>query len=48
VGIREVSLESSLTALSFYSRYGYTSSGPSAAGFGITSCYPMSRQIAAK
>jgi GNAT superfamily N-acetyltransferase len=48
VGIREVSLESSLTALPFYSRCGYTASGPPAAGFGITTCYPMSRQITAK
>jgi len=48
VGIRELSLESSLTALPFYSRCGYTSSGPSATGFGVTTCYPMSRPITAK
>src|SRR5882672_2210440 len=48
VGIRELSLESSLTALPFYSGRGYTSSGPSATAFGVTTCYPMSRLIAAK
>jgi GNAT superfamily N-acetyltransferase len=46
LGIRELRLESSLTALPFYSRRGYSSSGPSACGFGVTTCYPMSRQIA--
>jgi GNAT superfamily N-acetyltransferase len=47
VGIRELSLESTLTALPFYSRRGYVSTGPSAAGFGGATCYPMSRRIAA-
>ena len=47
-GIRELSLESSLTALPFYSRLGYTPSRSTAAGCGATACYPMSRQIAGK
>ena len=45
VGIRELTLESSLTALPFYSRQGYTSSGPPVVGFGVLTCYPMSRLI---
>ena len=44
-GLRELKLESSLTALQFYSRCGYTSSGPSTNGFGVTTCYPMSRLV---
>jgi GNAT superfamily N-acetyltransferase len=45
VGIRELTLESTATALPFYSGRGYTPSGPSARGFGVTACYPMSRLI---
>jgi GNAT superfamily N-acetyltransferase len=44
-GISEVRLESSVTALRFYTGCGYTSTGPPCTGFGITSCYPMSRRI---
>jgi GNAT superfamily N-acetyltransferase len=43
--IRELKLESSATALRFYTRCGYTSAGPPGKGFGITSAYPMSRQL---
>ena len=46
-GIRELKLESSLTALRFYSQLGYTRSGPACKGFGITCCYPMFRSIGA-
>jgi GNAT superfamily N-acetyltransferase len=45
-GIRELKLESSLAALPFYSKLGYTASGPACKGFGVTTCYPMSRPIA--
>ena len=48
VGIRELGLESTATALPFYSGRGYASSGPPTAGFGVTICYPMSRQISAE
>jgi GNAT superfamily N-acetyltransferase len=44
-GIRELSLESSITALRFYTRSGYSSNGSPCKGFGSSSCYPMSRQI---
>jgi GNAT superfamily N-acetyltransferase len=46
-GIGVLKLESSLTALRFYARCGYSSTGCSAKGFGITSCRPMSRQLTA-
>jgi GNAT superfamily N-acetyltransferase len=44
-GIRVLKLESSITALRFYERSGYSSAGCPAKGFGITSCHPMSRQL---
>lgn len=44
-GIRELTLESSATALRFYARCGYSSTGPPGKGFGISSAYPMSRRI---
>ena len=47
IGIGELWLESSATALRFYRECGYCSTGPPTAGFGITSGYPMSRQIGA-
>lgn len=47
-GIQELTLESSLTALPFYSRCGYVPSGPPCQGFGITTCYPVAKRIAAK
>jgi GNAT superfamily N-acetyltransferase len=45
-GVRELKLESSLTAQPFYSRFGYTPSGAPCKGVGVTTCYPMSRRIA--
>jgi GNAT superfamily N-acetyltransferase len=45
-GIRELKLESSLTALPFYSRFGYAPSAPPCKGAGVTTCYPMSRRMA--
>jgi GNAT superfamily N-acetyltransferase len=47
VGLRELTLESSATALRFYTRRGYASTGPPGKGFGITNAYPMSRRIGA-
>ena len=46
-GVRELTLESSLTALPFYSRLGYTRAESPCKGVGVTTCYPMSRRIAA-
>jgi GNAT superfamily N-acetyltransferase len=46
-GIGVLKLESSITALRFYTRAGYSSTGCSAKGFGITNCQPMSRQLTA-
>lgn len=46
-GIRELKLESSATAFSFYKRRGYSSTGPPSRAFGITMGYPMSRQMSA-
>jgi GNAT superfamily N-acetyltransferase len=45
-GIQELKLESSVTALRFYQSAGYSLTGSCVQGFGVTSCYPMSRQIA--
>jgi GNAT superfamily N-acetyltransferase len=45
--VSELRLESSVTALRFYTGRGYTSTGPPCTGFGVTSCYPMSRRIGA-
>lgn len=44
-GIRELELESSRTALPFYSRLGYTPSESSCRGVGVRPCYPMARRI---
>jgi GNAT superfamily N-acetyltransferase len=46
-GISELRLESTVTARRFYSRCGYSLAGPPGKGFGISRCYPMSRQIGA-
>ncbi len=43
--VREVRLNSSATALRFYTRCGYSPTGPSFKAFGIASGYPMSRQM---
>jgi len=44
-GIRVLKVESSITALNFYERSGYVSTGCPGKGFGVTSCHPMSRQL---
>lgn len=44
-GIRKTKLESSITALRFYRSAGYSLERDSTHGFGLTSCYPMYRQI---
>jgi GNAT superfamily N-acetyltransferase len=44
-GIGELRLESSLTALPFYSKFGYTPSGAPCKGTGVVACYPMSRRL---
>ena len=46
-GISELELESSLTALPFYSRFGYVPARPPCQGFGATTCYPMSKRLVA-
>ncbi|AKG24735.1 hypothetical protein IJ00_18735 [Calothrix sp. 336/3] len=46
-GIQEIRLESSITALGFYKRCGYSSTGLAVKGFGITMAHPMSRRIEA-
>lgn len=46
-GIRELRLQSSATALRFYLDRGYALTGPPDEGFGLTSGYPMARQIEA-
>ena len=44
--IKEISLESSVTARRFYQRCGYVSAGDPVAGFGVTKGYPMTKRIA--
>jgi GNAT superfamily N-acetyltransferase len=39
-GLTELSLQSSITARSFYERHGYVSAGEPTCGFGLTHCYP--------
>ena len=46
LGVREISLESSLTAKRFSQARGYYSSGVSVAGFRVTDGYPMVKHIA--
>ena len=45
LGVTEISLESSLTALRFYQDCGYLRTGTPVRGFGITHGYPMSKRI---
>jgi aminoglycoside phosphotransferase (APT) family kinase protein len=45
VGVHTVTLDSSATARRFYERAGYASRGEPKKGFGITTCYPMSKQL---
>jgi GNAT superfamily N-acetyltransferase len=46
LGIAELKLESSATALSFYERFGYSGTGETVQGFGITRAYPLSKRLA--
>jgi putative acetyltransferase len=45
IGIRELKLESTATALRFYERAGYSLTAETKAGFGCTQCYPMSKTL---
>lgn len=45
LGICELKLESSLTALRFYQRAGYSPTGECTKGFGCTQCHPMSKML---
>jgi len=38
-------LESSITALSFYERHGFSRAGPAARGFGVSHAYPLHKQV---
>jgi len=45
MGIRQLTLESSITALSFYERRGYSRVGDAVQGFGVTRCYPLAKTL---
>jgi GNAT superfamily N-acetyltransferase len=45
LGVRTITLGSSLTALRFYDSAGYRRNGPPTKGFGITSGYPMMKNL---
>jgi GNAT superfamily N-acetyltransferase len=45
-GVRTVTLDSSATARRFYERSGYVAAGEPRKGFGIATCYPMSKRLA--
>lgn len=45
LGLEELTLESSLTALSFYERCGYWRSGEPVPGFGATRAYPLRKSL---
>ena len=44
-GLSELCLESTATALPFYMSAGYRRNSGCAPGFGVSSCYPMSRRL---
>jgi GNAT superfamily N-acetyltransferase len=46
LGLTELKVESSATALSFYERCGYVPAGDIVDGFGITHAYPLLKSIA--
>ena len=46
LGIAELKLDSSVTALSFYERCGYSRAGEAVQGFGVTHAYPLSKRLA--
>jgi GNAT superfamily N-acetyltransferase len=45
LGVETVSLQSSTTALRFYSSAGYKALGPSTKGIGVTLCHPMANGL---
>jgi len=45
LGIAELRLESTATALSFYERRGYSRAGETVQGFGATRAYPLSKRL---
>jgi GNAT superfamily N-acetyltransferase len=45
LGVRTITLQSSLTALRFYSSAGYRRDGPPTKGFGITFGHPMMKKL---
>jgi GNAT superfamily N-acetyltransferase len=46
VGLHTLTLDSSSTARRFYERAGYVAAGDPKKGFGITTCYPLSKPVA--
>jgi len=45
LGIRSITLQSSLTALRLYESVGYRRNGPPTKGFGTTFCHPMIKNL---
>lgn len=45
LGVRTITLQSSLTALRFYDSAGYRTDGPPTKGCGITFCHPMIKKL---
>lgn len=45
LGVAELKLESSATALSFYERCGYSRAAETVQGFGVTHAYPLSKSL---
>ena len=45
-GVRTLTLDSTGTARRFYARSGYVPAGDPKKGFGCSTCYPMSKQVA--
>lgn len=45
-GVRTLTLDSTATAKRFYQRSGYAPAGDPKKGFGRSTCYPMSKQVA--
>ncbi len=46
VGASQITLESSITARSFYERHGYSSAGSPKPGFGISRAFPYAKALA--
>jgi GNAT superfamily N-acetyltransferase len=46
LGVERLNLNSSARAKRFYERAGYATAGEPKQGFGITTCYPLSKQLA--